>query len=116
MNGLHWAAVDGAGDAIAITHTCIDAAAKRPLSVQIVLDEAETWHAGSSGVAPDAYDAWGALTHEFAHASLWDGHYAEDDARCTAQAPMVMCLTLPMGSMAWRTLSPLDAEIFASRY
>lgn len=112
-------ALDGQNGFIAFTDTCVDVNNTWVLrSFVVTFDDAETWYK-RTGVPPGGqYDAWGAATHEFGHATGWSGdqHFSGGAPECVNAPRHTMCPSIGFGQTYWRDLAEHDRHTFQAAY
>lgn len=83
------------------------------------LDSDRDWYTGT-GDAPDwppDVDAWSIASHEFGHATGWEGHFNDSGDQCPGDGTeATMCPVYEGGSERWRTLSDHDSHTFENQY
>ena len=81
VNTVQWAAIDGAGGALATASVCRNVVTKAIGGFVITIDTAETW---STTGTPTAFDVENALVHEWLHVGGLDHTNAPQDGCLTS--------------------------------
>lgn len=118
-SAIHYGALDGVGNAIGLTTTCILAGGSTASAFRIIFDSAETWYSGSGNAPATSFDARSVATHEFGHATGFYGHFPADSTDCLsggASTDQTMCSALTRGEEHFRTLGVHDTHTFDGAY
>lgn len=75
------------------------------------------WYVGTGDAPSNKYDWWGAVAHEFGHATGWSGHFGSTKSICASNSgPNTMCPTHFLGTEWMRTLATHDVHTFDGAY
>ncbi len=125
-NGVHYRSVPEmpGRDSLAVTLTCVFTGTTEIANTNITFDSKNLWHTGTGVPAPGLIDAWSVATHEWGHATGFDGpyengHFDPYESICTAGSPQTMCpfyVPPTLTDPKQRTLAGHDSHTFKGAY
>lgn len=122
-NGIFHRTIDGPGNTLASTWTCIFSGTDETYSAQIVFDSEEMWYSGTGTPLTTQVDLWAVSSHEFGHVTGFsgphaNGHFNPNDSTVCPESSSkhTMCPTITRGVTWQRDLEFHDSETFENAY
>ncbi len=112
QNAIHYAAIDGPSQVLAVATTCRFTSGNELYSMQITFDTGEDWYTGTGNPSSGEIDLWAVATHEFGH-TIGIAHFDAADAVCASNTRQTMC---PFYAVSQRGPADHDVHGFAAAY